>query len=97
MKILDRLGTKYNPNHIHVQSCSSQVGHYNSIFEEHEDELDGDPQIVNLPFKCIEGALFGNNALWTKWHKKGGAVDFNNHCHEQFYNIMLMRVESQHT
>jgi hypothetical protein len=32
-KILDRLGIKYNPNHICVQSHSSQVGHYiNSNF-----------------------------------------------------------------
>ena len=24
-------------------------------------------------------------------------MDFNNHCHEQFFNIVLVRVESQHT
>jgi hypothetical protein len=35
--------------------------------------------------------------MWMKWHKKGGAVDFKNPRHEQFFNIMFVRVESQHT
>ena len=95
--ILDRLGTEYNPNHIPVQSGSSQVGHYiNSNFKEHKDQLEGDPQIIKLPFKCIEWAHSGNNAMWMKRRKKGGDLDFNN-CHHEHFSTQLVRVESSHT
>jgi hypothetical protein len=55
------------------------------------------PQIINLPFKCVEGTLSGGNAMWMMWHKKGGAVEFNNRLHEQFFHILTVWCESQHT
>jgi hypothetical protein len=93
------MGVDYNPSHIRVLACSSQIGHFiNSNFKDTDIKLDGEPQIINLPFKCVEGTLSGGNAMWMMWHKKGGALEFNNCHHGQFFHIpTVRRCESQHT
>jgi hypothetical protein len=87
-----------NPSHICVLASSSQIGHFiNSNFKDTDDELDGEAQIINLPFKCVEGTLSGGNAMWLMLRKKGGAVEFNNRRRKQFFHILTVRCESQHT
>ena len=97
-KILTLLGIQYDTTLARVTSRSSQVGHFiNSKFEHTEEQLEGVPQIINLPFKCVEGSLPGGDVTWLKWHKKGRSVQYNGVLHQQFYDIMLVKVISQHS
>ena len=34
---------------------------------------------------------------WLKWRKKGRSVQYNGVLHQQFYDIMLVKVVSQHS
>ncbi len=97
-KILTLLGIQYDTTLARVTSRSSQVGHFiNSKFEHTEEQLEGVPQIINLPFKCVEGSLPGGDVTWLKWRKKGRSVQYNGVLHQQFYDIMLVKVISQHS
>ena len=70
-KILALLGIQYDNTLAHTTSRSTQVGHFIiSKFEHTEEQLEGDPQVNNMPFKCIEGSLPGGDVTWWSGAKR---------------------------
>ena len=97
-KILAAEGIAFDANHARVIARATQVEHVvNSTYELEEDILEGDPQVVSLNFKCEEGPLNGDRVKWIKWRKKGGRVMIDGRAHQQYYDIMIMKVVSQET
>ena len=62
-KILDRLSMSTIPT---ISMSDPPQAKLATILTLQEDGLEGDPQIIDSPFKCIEGALSRNNAMWMK-------------------------------
>jgi hypothetical protein len=92
---LEAGGTAFDPNLARITARATQVEHVvNSTFDSEETLLDGDPQVIDLPFKCEEGPLSGENAAWLNWCKKGGSVQYGGHQHQQFFNIFQIKVVS---
>ena len=97
-KILEAEGIAYNPDLARVAARATQVEHVvNNLYDLEEDILDGEPQVVDLKFKCEEGPLTGRRVSWFKWRKKGGNVTVDGRVHMQYYDIMIIKVVSQET
>eukprot|EP00956_Cyclotella_meneghiniana_P042135 scaffold248376_cov125-Cyclotella_meneghiniana.AAC.1 len=97
-KILAAEGIAFHANHARVVARATQVEHVvNSTYELEEDILEGDPQVVSLNFKCEEGPINGDRVTWMKWRKKGGRVVVDGRVHQQYYDIMIIKVVSQET
>jgi hypothetical protein len=93
-KFLNQARVPYDPNLARVVAHSSQVTHFvNKNFEESATQLDGDPQVVNLPFKCPEGDVPSDPMIWVNWLIEK-YVRYKNTQHKQFINIMIVRLNS---
>jgi len=96
-KLLEANGTNYNMDLAQVTARATQVEHHvNSRYDTEDPNCDGDPQVIKLPFVCEEGPLTGVNLSWHKWRKKGGRVEYHGRLHEQFYNLLEIKIVSQH-
>lgn len=98
-KVLEHVGIKYDSNLAQVTQRSTQVGHQiNTLYEPHETLLDGEPQIIPLPFKCLEGPIPDGDITWFRWYKgKKEDVEYKGSMHKQFFNVMIFHTISQHT
>jgi hypothetical protein len=57
-KFFEAGGTAFNTNLAHVTASATQVEHVvSSTFDLEETLLDGDPQVIDSPFKCEEGLV----------------------------------------
>jgi hypothetical protein len=96
-KFLASIGITYDGSLARVSARSSQVGHLvNTTFEHSDELLEGTPQVVSLPFACVEGEVSGGDIKWFKWYKKE-KVKFDGKNHKQFYDILLVKLTSQKT
>ena len=97
-KLLEANGTNYNANLAQVTARATQVEHHvNSRYDTEDPNFEGDPQVIKLPFVCEEGPVTGANLSWHKWRKKGGRVEYRGRPHEQFYDLLEIKIVSQHT
>jgi hypothetical protein len=58
--------------------------------------IDGDPQVLNLPFTCVEGEVPGVNLCWVAW-PTDKIITYRNRDHKQFLNIFCIKLDSIHT
>ena len=94
-KFLKSIGVTYSESLTRVAARSTQVGHDVNTNYDHQDKLlEGDPQLISLPFKCIVGGVPGPDMAWFKWYK-GEKVKVGDKEHKQFYDVMLIKVVSQ--
>jgi hypothetical protein len=97
-KLLEAKGIIFNANLAQVTARATQVEHHvNTNFDNQDPLCDGDPQVIKLPFVCEEGPVTGANLSWNKWRKKGSRVEFRNAWHDQFYDLLELKIVSQHT
>jgi hypothetical protein len=98
-KVLEHVGITYDTNLALVVQRATQVGHeINTRFEPHETLLDGEPQVIQLPFKCLEGPVADGDITWFRWYKgKQDDVEYKGRMHKQFYNVLIFHVKSDHT
>ena len=62
------LGSTWDPAHVRVAARSQQIMHMvNKTFPPYcEKVIEDAPQVIDLPFKCIEGDLIVNWCYWAE-------------------------------
>ena len=97
-KLLEAKGVNFNANLAQVTARATQVEHnVNTNYDTQDPLCDGDPQVIKLPFDCEEGPVTGMNLSWNKWRKKGEQVEYRGQAHEQFYDLLEIKIVSQRT
>ncbi len=83
------MGQEYDVRHACVQACSKQVIQpIRREFQSLDDFHLGKPQVLNLPFQCIEGDYTPD---WGSWFTKGmERVD----GHRQYQKCSSIRIVS---
>ncbi len=78
----------WDESHHRVQARAQQVTHLVNKKYSHRDRwIEGEPEVVDLPFKCVEGDL---NVTWGYWPNKMKKIA----RHQQFLPSMTIKVVS---
>ena len=86
------MGDSFSETSARNQARSQQVTHYvNQKYPAREKTIEGDPQIINLPFKCIEGDLI---AEWGSWAEGRERFHGQRYKHQQFSVLLSFKVTS---
>ena len=87
-----QMGREYDPASARAEARAMQITHYvNTKYPARENSVAGDPQIVDLPFKCVEGNL---EAHWCLDAEGMDAVMGKRFHHQQFSILMHFKVVS---
>ena len=96
-KLITQNGNVFDEHSARAMARSTQVTHFvESNHPDHPTMIDGDPQVLNLPFTCVEGEVPGANLCWVAW-PTDKIVTYRNRDHKQFLNILCIKLESIHT
>ena len=96
-KQITQSGEAYNEASARVLARSTQVTHFVEYnFAENPIMVDGTPQIVDLPFPCIEGEVPSEATMWIAW-PTDRFVNYRGAAHKQFLNILIIKVLSIQT
>lgn len=96
-KLVTQNGTVFDEHSARAMARSTQVTHFvESNHADHPTMIDGDPQVLNLPFTCVEGEVPGANLCWVAW-PTDKIVTYRNRDHKQFLNILCIKLDSVHT
>jgi hypothetical protein len=96
-KQIQQSGEVYSAASARVMARSTQVTHYMEFnFADGNSTVEGTPQIVDLPFLCMEGEVPAENIMWIAW-PTDRYVTYRNADHKQFLNILNVKVISIHT
>jgi hypothetical protein len=87
----------YSAGSARVMARSTQVTHFVEFnYADGNNTVEGTPQIVDLPFLCLEGEVPAENIMWITW-PTDRYVTYRNADHKQFLNILNVKVTSIHT
>ena len=86
-----QMGNDYHEDHVQVQARLSQVTYPVARSQNARKTLmEGEAQIVELPFKCIEGDI---RPKWGQWDKMGQRIN----RHKKFLISMTLKVTSEYS
>jgi hypothetical protein len=96
-KQITQSGEAYSDASARVLARSTQVTHFVEYnFADSPSMVDGTPQIVDLPFLCMEGEVPADSIMWITW-PTDRYVTYRNADHKQFLNILNVKVHSIQT
>eukprot|EP00956_Cyclotella_meneghiniana_P024430 scaffold49001_cov77-Cyclotella_meneghiniana.AAC.1 len=87
-----QLGHAYKEDSARTAARYMQVTHpANKKYPGRENFIEGKPQVINLPFKCVEGDL---KPVWNYWAEGQEKLEGKKYVHQQFAINLHFEVES---
>jgi hypothetical protein len=85
------MGVNYNTESACVQEHTQQVTHHVTTNYPEKDGIMEDPQVIDLPFRCLEGEVETNFLYSPVQMPKFKGVK---HSHQQFAIFLAFKVQS---
>ncbi|KAL7515015.1 hypothetical protein ACHAXN_012865 [Cyclotella atomus] len=86
-----QMGKSYSQDSARVQAHAQQVTHYVTTNHPEKDGIMGDPQVIDLPFRCVEGEVETNFFYSPVEMPK---LKGQKHSHQQFAIFINFKVQS---